>query len=388
MSEHPDTEYIFFLDEMDYIGVDYVRLLEAEAESTVADMVFADLLCHDGETEFYYNLEPARYEQTFSDTDNLAKTFRELKERSICWKDLRGKLVSYGLLAEILGGGLQLDARKREDHSIDDHNRVTKKKAIDYREPADDCFDNDDVWADEDIHDVWGEISAHRASGKPVSYAEMTEYVFEHVKKAARAEHAFCFLYDARKKEEKGYYGSIVTPVGEAFYEFKKLKKQIVSANTSLVSFDVFDTLITRNVLEPYDVFRLMNREFNVSIGSSDFVSFSEIRRSCEASCRERMKKVHPDYEDVNLDEIYEEIEVQTVYERELLEEMKLLEISLEHKVCRRRNVGYELYRLAVEAGKEIIFVSDMYLPKAIVARLLSENGYSDDIAYTGLYIS
>ncbi len=324
-----DNDYIFFMSSRDYISVDCIRLIWRRADECSADIIFSDILCHDGKNEYYYNLEPSRFEKTFSKDDGAAALYDELKDKSICLRDLRGKAVSAGLLKSVM-----------------------------------ESFDSD--------------AAAQDSSGRILA-----EKVFSHGNKTVRAEHAFCFLYDDRK--QKGYFESVATPIGDEFRKYEELKRKIASKDISIVSFDVFDTLLVRDVLEPADVFRLMDRTFNEKAGSSDHIYFSEIRMACEASCRSRFKKSNPDWEDINLDEIYEEIKLNTVFDSSLIDEMKLLETGLEHKVCHRRKCGYELYTLALESGKEVILVSDMYLSENTVGGILRENGYG---GYSHLYMS
>lgn len=327
----PDDDYIFFLNAGDHISVDCIRIIGRKADECNADIVFSDVLCHDGKNGYYCNLEPARFDRTFSGGRKAEEIFNDYVDRSICWNDLRGKAVSAGLLKSVMKSfGCDAAARETSDRIL-------------------------------------------------------TEKVFSHANKIARAEHAYCFLYDDRKPSERGYFESITTPVGDDFYRYEEIKRKIVSPDTKLVSFDVFDTLLVRDVLEPVDVFRLMDRTFIEKAGSSDHIYFSEIRMACEASCRNRFKKNNPDWEDISLDEIYEEIKLNTVFDSRLIDEMKLLETGLEHKVCHRRKCGYELYALALESGKEVILVSDMYLSGNTVGDILRENGYG---GYSHLYMS
>ncbi|MCR5597989.1 MAG: hypothetical protein K6G19_07440 [Lachnospiraceae bacterium] len=331
ISKRPYNDYIFFISSRDYISVDCIRLIGRKADESNVDIIFSDVLCHDGKNGYYCNLEPARYDRTFSVDRKAEVIFNDYRDRSICWNDLRGKAVSSGLLKSVMKS-----------------------------------FDSD-------------------VAAQDFSDRILMEKLFSHADKIARAEHAYCFLYDDRKPSERGYFESITTPVGDDFYRYEEIKRKIVSPDTKLVSFDVFDTLLVRDVLEPVDVFRLMDRAFNEKAGSLDHIYFSEIRMACEASCRSRFKKSNPDWEDINLDEIYDEIKLNTVFDSSLIDEMKQLEIGFEHKVCHRRNCGYELYTLALESGKEVIFVSDMYLSGNTVGDILRENGYG---GYSHLYMS
>ena len=60
-----------------------------------------------------------------------------------------------------------------------------------------------------------------------------------------------------------------------------------------IISFDIFDTLITRKIYNPDDVFDLMGETLEIS-------DFKKKRKDAENRAREELKK------DVNLEEIYE----------------------------------------------------------------------------------
>ena len=141
-----------------------------------------------------------------------------------------------------------------------------------------------------------------------------------------------------------------------------------------VVSFDVFDTLIVRDVNQPHDVFSYMERELVEKYGS-DFFGFREKRVTAE---RLALKKKNQ----VNLDEIYQMYELQ--YARSYVD-LKQLEIQYEENLTTGRTDLLNLYLECVRQGKKIIIITDMYLPRETIENILSQNGVSD---YAGLYIS
>ncbi len=52
-----------------------------------------------------------------------------------------------------------------------------------------------------------------------------------------------------------------------------------------IISFDIFDTLITRNMYEPNDIFKLMEEKLNIE-------SFTEKRQLAENEARKILKKM------------------------------------------------------------------------------------------------
>lgn len=135
-------------------------------------------------------------------------------------------------------------------------------------------------------------------------------------------------------------------------------------AQHDVISFDVFDTLLGRYVLEPEDLFSLMEREIRGK-GNKD-VPFQELRRKAEQACGYA----------ASLDRIYEKMEQMGVpredcaawYNQECAWEQKLT-------FARRRMVDALSY--AQSQGKRVFLTSDMYLRKSMLEKLLAAHGIS-----------
>jgi HAD superfamily hydrolase (TIGR01549 family) len=63
----------------------------------------------------------------------------------------------------------------------------------------------------------------------------------------------------------------------------------------------------------------------------------------------------------------------------------KETEINFEKTVIRKNPEIFELYKYALNKGKKIIFISDMYLPAAVIDEILDRTGYA---IYDKLYVS
>lgn len=124
-----------------------------------------------------------------------------------------------------------------------------------------------------------------------------------------------------------------------------------------VVSFDIFDTLLVRKVLEPIDVFKLMEAEEKEA-------GFAKARVYAERRARESLDKA-----DVTLEDIYAFIPHRY---RRLIEKEK----ACERRMLVRNPIAWELYRAALNAGKRVIAVSDMYLDEAYLKGVLEEQGY------------
>jgi HAD superfamily hydrolase (TIGR01549 family) len=127
-----------------------------------------------------------------------------------------------------------------------------------------------------------------------------------------------------------------------------------------IISFDVFDTLISRKVRKPTDVFSFVE-------ANTDNKGFAEERIDAEQRTR---SKLPPNREDVTLEHIYDELRFSD--KNRLID----AEIEVEYDVCQRNNNGFALYKEAISRGSRIIAVSDMYLPSDIISRILQNAGY------------
>ena len=206
--------------------------------------------------------------------------------------------------------------------------------------------------------------------------ADYIEAIYKKSNIISRVENAFFFYCEDNNDDKGGYFRSIKTSVSEEFDYYETMKKDIMSELTNIVSFDVFDTLVSRRAMEPIDVFSRLEKKFNERIHSSNPVLFAEIRKAAEKSARDRLHENYPENEDITLDDIYDEISFITGFPMELIDAMKQEEINLEKELCFARPVGQELYQLAIDSGKRIVCISDMYLPKDVILDILEDCGY------------
>ena len=166
----------------------------------------------------------------------------------------------------------------------------------------------------------------------------------------------------------------------EFIEDYNDIKKSIMDPEISVVSFDLFDTLVTRPFFLPHEMFYLLNKHFISIFKPMSVIDFSIIRRKSENELRDinNSKGIL----EVTLDEIYDYIANTYKIDREKLDIIKNKEIEMELHFCRRRNSGYELYSLARQIGKRVILTSDIYLPKKVIKDILNNNGYKFDKLY------
>lgn len=138
-----------------------------------------------------------------------------------------------------------------------------------------------------------------------------------------------------------------------------------------VISFDVFDTLIFRPFEAPTDMFYLLGEELG-------YFDFKDLRINAEAAARHKSRKPNGE---VDIYDIYEEISRRSSLSAETAER----EITLELELCYANPYMLELFKLLRSRNKEIVIVSDMYLPADVIERILRKNGYS---GYLKLYVS
>lgn len=188
------------------------------------------------------------------------------------------------------------------------------------------------------------------------------------------------FYPNAEDIKNSEYFYTITTKWDDGL---EKIKLAICDKNIKYVSFDIFDTLIKRPFFVPTDLFILMNKYFRLYTNDASGMDFSKIRVYCEQLTRERIE--NEKCQEITLDEIYNTIETEYGINKCILEKMKNKEIEYEIRFCERRNIGYELYTLAMDMGKKVVFTSDMYLSKDTIYKILEKNGYKDNYK---LYLS
>ena len=103
-------------------------------------------------------------------------------------------------------------------------------------------------------------------------------------------------------------------------------------SKTKVVSFDVFDTLIKRNVAAPQDIFMLVEREYNKLYKKNDN-TFVQRRIEAEREARNRS-----DSKEVCLFDVYQVMEGYSEEEKKSLEQ---LEIQIEKELsCRNEEMS------------------------------------------------
>lgn len=138
-----------------------------------------------------------------------------------------------------------------------------------------------------------------------------------------------------------------------------ELEEKIASAEA--ISFDFFDTLFVRSLLDPEDAFDILGKRFGIN-------GFRSLRREAQTKAFRRMREAGR--REITLAGIYDCFEKTSVSTEELIEAEYRLELALVHP-------NYELIDLFLDvaaSGKPVVVTSDMYLPAEFFREALRQH--------------
>ncbi len=155
---------------------------------------------------------------------------------------------------------------------------------------------------------------------------------------------------------------------------FDSIKKNIISTDAikaiidnpeiKVVSFDIFDTLLVRPVVEPTDVFYLIEKK----IQSEHKLGFVKYRLSAEREMKNNT---------VSLDDIYDFIQKKYKLSSQDCLVMKQAVLDAEKQLLTPRADIQQVYEYAVQLSKKIIAVSDSCYSVDFLKKVLDKNGYT-----------
>lgn len=400
--ENSTGKYIAFLDADDYLSNDYYRELVEKAKETKADIVFSGLVMDFGKNDRkVYNLcnlpfEELNGEECYNEfyeqeglnfawhiTPNKIYT-REIWEKSVIeYKKINKHLVMTEDFA--FSNVLFYYAKKitkidrvaffytKHDGASTAINNMTFKKVMKNLEDLTTSFSFVESFLKEkNVYSKYKEkFERWRALYCQMhkSYVMNCNFSNEEQNKINEKFETFC--PKQFKINNENFFTSVSTPWNEGL---DKVKEKIMNNDIEVVSFDIFDTLITRPFLYPKDLFTFLNDDFRK--GSNNLsVDFSKIREDAEVLAR--TEAYENGREEVTLDKIYKIIQEEYNMPKEIVQCLKKKEIELELNFCRRRETAYSIYKLAKYMGKKVICTSDMYLPLDTIKNILERNGYT-----------
>ncbi|MDP8235533.1 MAG: hypothetical protein P9M08_04050, partial [Candidatus Erginobacter occultus] len=152
----------------------------------------------------------------------------------------------------------------------------------------------------------------------------------------------------------------------------------LIDRQIEAVSFDLFDTLVCRLTGTPRNVFLAIDRQLAERWPLDR--PFSLFRIAAEEKVRQSSPR-----EEVSLAEIYEEMAGAAGLDEARKTELLNLEIASELKFIRPRAVGVELLKKAREHLRRIYLISDTYLGREQIGRIIDSCGLGD---FSALYLS
>lgn len=145
--------------------------------------------------------------------------------------------------------------------------------------------------------------------------------------------------------------------------------------NTKLLSFDIFDTLVTRCVSTPVEVFSCVERHAR-TLGIESAIGFRQRRIEAEECAIKAYGS-----ERLTLDQIYSCMELPD-WDKSYL---RTIEVEAEVNLAVPIVNGVQLYKSAVKSGNPVVLISDMYLPASSIKLILEHCGID---GYDRLYVS
>jgi FMN phosphatase YigB (HAD superfamily) len=147
-----------------------------------------------------------------------------------------------------------------------------------------------------------------------------------------------------------------------------------------LVSFDLFDTLVSRPARRADAVLKLIEHRIATEEGRP-IPLFAE-RRAAEN--RVRARKHHQS--DVNLSEIYAELAASSTIPRDVVERAHALEKKIDLGALRPRPEVIAVLKAAYEGGKRVVLMTDTYYEESDIRVILRAIGAAD--LFAAIYVS
>lgn len=148
-----------------------------------------------------------------------------------------------------------------------------------------------------------------------------------------------------------------------------------------VVSFDIFDTVLTRLVECPIDIFSIVEK-YLIENGFP-CAGLAVARFESEKIARDIAYQQNK--EEVTLDNIYEQLKIAYPKYQDFINEAKQTEIMIEIDYCVPSVDNLFLINKILQKNKKIILVSDMYLDEETIIEMLNKIGVS---SFEKLYLS
>jgi predicted HAD superfamily hydrolase len=137
-------------------------------------------------------------------------------------------------------------------------------------------------------------------------------------------------------------------------------------------SFDIFDTLLTRLVSEPTEIFKICgDRALQFGWINFSAKTFREVRVQAELRSR-----LFYEGREATLDEIYRELANTLEIPTETIDKLKHLELEVEAEYLVAVPKALSMLEQARRSHSSVLFISDMYLPEDFLKERLKQHGF------------
>lgn len=178
-------------------------------------------------------------------------------------------------------------------------------------------------------------------------------------------------VYDIRGHRLNGNKSYAINPYWNK--TLKDLRQEI--KRHDVISFDIFDTLITRRILYPQNIFELIEREI---CAKGINVPFARYRRAAEHDLLNRGTTP-------NISDIYKHLEEKYKLSHNTVQTLMTTELNSEMDFIYPRTVMIDCLRYAKKHKKTVVLTSDMYLTSSELKPLLTKCGIDD---YNEIFVS
>ncbi|MCM1306378.1 MAG: glycosyltransferase [Bacteroides sp.] len=411
-------DYICFVDSDDTISIDWIRLLVKRAEEEKADMVMGNTVQIDKQGFFVdNNYMSLCYNRPSLYGEEIFDTYMKDEGLNFVWHTVWNKLYSIELWKKCIDDYAEIDNHliMAEDIAYSTVLFYHAKKM---------AFSNHDAYfyyrheeASTSVNISLDRIQKNILDIARVfvffenflnKYGIYEKYKQEFYEFKARNFRIYCNILHCRNLWNNKKYKNLLLdgfkfdkleltrPEDFYFYDNRtpwennigyneKIKTKICDPQISVVSFDLFDTLILRPFCKASTLFDYMEIKYVDFFQINNIRLFAKKRKEAEDVCRRQLNEEISHREDCTLKEIYDTFVSIFGYEQSLSNKLQELEQIADFKLCSLRKYSKELYDLAGEQGKKRIIVTDTYYDRHFVVNLLKKFGIED---YYGLYIS
>lgn len=160
-------------------------------------------------------------------------------------------------------------------------------------------------------------------------------------------------------------YSPEFTKLVKASDLYQNFVNAISAPEVTHVSFDVFDTLLRRECNEPKQIFAKVIEHLPADIAADFSLEAPDYQQMRIAA--ERLARQASSSEEINFDDIFKQMALPQAH----INALKQQEIELELAQSFADPFCALLLEAVQRLGKQVVFISDMYLPYAIIQRLI-----------------